>query len=93
MQVALAQLEKDKEPLESVYEAKYLALCEELQQHVSSFQDSVRETQSELEGVRGEFADMKRLVKENSQPSEQVQEWGDEVRHSYIVMTCWTSPF
>lgn len=82
MQVALAQFDKDREPLESAYEAKYLDICEVLQKYVSSFKDSVRETQSDLEGMRGELADMKRVVEVNSQPIEQVQECEDEVSRS-----------
>ena len=82
LKVALAQFAKDREPIESAYEARYLELCEELQEYVSSFQDSMKETQSNLEGAREELTDMKRVVEMNSQPIEQVQESKDEVRCS-----------
>ena len=84
VKVALAQLEKERETLGSTYETKFLYLIQELQKHVSSFRDSARETQSELEAVKAEFAAMKREAEENSQPSIHDQEWEDEVR----CMTC-----
>lgn len=79
VKVALAQLERERGTLGSAYEAKYLSLIQEMQKHVSSFQDSVRETESELEGVREEFAATKRAIEVKSRPSGQVQEWEDEV--------------
>ena len=51
-------MEQEHQSLKS----KYLSLIQELQKHVSSFQDSARETQRELEAVRTEFAVMKREV-------------------------------
>ena len=54
--MAIAQLQQDQQSLR----AKYLALGEELQGYVSTFKDSMRETQSNLEGARGELADQKK---------------------------------
>ena len=54
--MAVAQIEQEQQSLRS----KYLSLIQELQKHVSSFQDSARETQTELEAVKAEFAAMKR---------------------------------
>ena len=79
MKAALAQMENESRTIGSKSEAKYLFLIQELQKHVSSFQDSARETQRELEAVRTEFAVMKKEVEASSRPSLQGQEWEDEV--------------
>ena len=84
MKAALAQMENESRTIGSNSETKYLSLIQELQKHVSSFQDSARETQRELEAVRTEFAAMKKEVEVNSRPSLQGQEWEDEVGS----MTC-----
>ena len=84
MKAALAQMENESRTIGSNSEAKYLSLIQELQKHVSSFQDSARVTQRELEAVRTEFAAMKKEVEANSRPSLQGQEWEDKVGS----MTC-----
>lgn len=82
MKDALARVEKEREPLEAIYEEKLLALYKELQSHMCFFQDSVAETQGELEEVQAEFAHLKRVVEANIKPSEHGQECTDEVSHS-----------
>ncbi len=68
-------MEQEHQSLKS----KYLSLIQELQKHVSSFQDSARGTQRELEAVRTEFAAMKREVE--AQPAEKGHKDKSMVRH------------
>ena len=94
MKAALAQMENESRTIGSKSEAKYLFLVQELQKHVSSFQDSARETQRELEAVRTEFAVMKKEVEASSRPSLQGQEWEDEVgsmTRCYLYSKCSTA--
>ena len=68
-------MEQEHQSLKS----KYLSLIQELQKHVSHFQDSARETQRELEAVRAEFAVMKREVE--ARPAEKGYKDKSMVRH------------